>query len=166
MLSPTNYHVVAEVDPPVGVDRYELKLQLDGGGIVTGRVVDPAGKSVEEFYYLGRLAQLSGWRPSKGDVFELVGYQPDSPRRVFFADRQHNLAGSAKLTGELPKDLVVTLQNAGSVRGRLVDKDGSPLANYQLIPWSPPISSPADMAVRDGSHAAATEYACMARWQI
>jgi protocatechuate 3,4-dioxygenase beta subunit len=145
-LIPSNYHVVAEVNPAAGAERYELNLQLDGGDVFKGRVVDTDGKPVQGFYYAGRLAQPFLWRPAKNDVFELVGYQPDSPRRLFFAHRERKLAGSATFSGELPKDLVVKLQPAGTVRGRLVDDDGTPLVNYELTQWYPPMRSPAEMA--------------------
>ena len=47
----------------------------------------------------------------------------------------------ADAEGELP---VAKLQRAGRVIGRLVDEDGVLLPRMSLIPWSPPLATPAD----------------------
>ena len=140
-----NYHMVAEINPAVDAKRYELNLQLDNGGILTGHAVGPDGKPLNGFQYVGRQAQLPMWRSAKGDAFEIVGYQTDSPRKLYFAHREKNLAATTTLTGEPPKDLAIKLETAGAARGRLVDRDGVPLAHIQIVPWSPPIASPADL---------------------
>jgi hypothetical protein len=146
MLLPQNYHLVAEIDPPADRDRVELNLQLDGGNTVVGRVVGPDDRPVSDYYYSGQMAQFADiWSESSGDTFELKGYDPESPRQVYFAHRQRHLATHLVVKDELPKDFVVRLQPAGKVRGRLVDQDGAPLGNFELVPWHPPIRSPADI---------------------
>jgi beta-lactamase regulating signal transducer with metallopeptidase domain len=146
ILMPQNYHLVAEVDPAENAKRVELNLELDPGKSLFGRVVDPENNPVMGYYYAGQMAQFTDiWRPSAGDKFELRGYDPESPRHVYFAHSERNLAGHVVVAGEPPEDLVVKLQPAGAVKGRLVDDDGVPLGNCQLVPWHPPMISPADL---------------------
>ncbi len=145
-LMPQNWHLVAEIDPAADAKRIILNLQLDGGTSIVGHVVAPDGQPVTGYYYSGRMAQFGSWRPATKDTFELIGYDPKSPRHVYFGHIQRNLAGHVLVKGNSPGGLVVTLQPAGKVTGRLVDEDGAPLANCELHPWYPPVSSPTDMA--------------------
>ena len=91
-----------------------------------------------------QMAQFAAWQPPADGKFELKGYDAKSPRHVYVADPKNNLAGHVVVSGEPPADLIVELEPAGEVKGRLVDEDGAPLANGQLVPWHPPISSPND----------------------
>ncbi len=145
ILMPQNYHLVAEINPLPDAKRLEFNLQLDGGNSVVGRVVGPDDQPLTGYYYAGQMAQFDTWESSTGDRFELKGYDPDVPRRVYFAHGERKLAGHVTVEGEASEDLVVKLQPAGEVKGRLVDGDGAPLANCQLVPWRPPMSSPADL---------------------
>ncbi len=140
-----NSHAVAEVNPAADDQRYELNLQLDGGKIV-GHVVDETGRPVTDFMYSGRIAAFGTWQRGSGDAFELVGYDAAAPRRVLFAHAERKLAGVLSVDGESPENLVARLQPAGKVLGRLVDDDGTPLPDMMILPWSPPMSSPAEFA--------------------
>ena len=144
ILMPQNYHLVAEVNPNPKDNRVELSLELISGRSLFGRVIGPDDQPVTNYYYTGRMAQFATWRSANGDQFELTGYDPQSPRHVYIAHRDRNLAGHVVVSGEAPENLVLKLQHAGEVTGRVVDEDGSPLANCQLVPWGPPMSSLAD----------------------
>ncbi len=144
ILVPQNCHLVAEIDPEASAERVVLNLELDGGNAAVGRVIDPEGKPVTGFYYSGKLAQMGIWSRPSGDKFELQAYEPETSRHVVFAHRERNLAGSAVVNGQPPDDLVVKLQPAGTAKGRLVDRDGAPLANCHLLSWSPRLPASAD----------------------
>ncbi|TWT35360.1 Regulatory protein BlaR1 [Posidoniimonas corsicana] len=146
-LMPGNTHLVAEIDPGEEVERVELNLQLDRGTTAIGRVVGPGGEPVTDYYHTGQLAGFTGsWDHSIGDKFELVGYDPKQPRHVYFVHQERRLAGHAVVQGVLPEDLVIELQPAGRASGRLVDKDGAPLPNCQLVPSTPAIVTFEDLA--------------------
>ncbi|TWT90290.1 Regulatory protein BlaR1 [Pseudobythopirellula maris] len=152
-LMTTNYHVVAEIDPAEGAQQVRLDLEIDGGSLVVGRVTDPAGKPVAGYRYAGRQARMIGsWRPAKEDRFELLGYDREKPRHFYFVHQERQLAGHAVIESDLPADLVVQLQPAGRVTGRLVDQDGVPLPDCQLVPYHPPIATP---SLLDNVHQAA-----------
>ena len=105
--------------------------------MVVGRVVDQAGQPVTGFSYSGRMSNFDTWIRSSDETFEIAGYDPASPRRVWFAHEERKLAGSAVVTGNPPGETVVKLETAGKVSGRLVDQDGSPLVNYTILRWLP-----------------------------
>ncbi len=146
LFYPQNAHVVAEVDPAADAKRLTLDLELDAGSSLVGRVVDPEGQRLTGFHYSGQFEQFDTWMQSSDGTFELKDYDPNSPRHVYFAHRQRNLAGSVIVEGQQPPNFVVKLQRAGSAKGRLVDEDGSPLASYELVAWSPPRATPASPA--------------------
>ncbi len=154
LLPISSYHVIAEVNPQQDSGRHELNLQLDSGGSLVGRFADRDSQPLGDtsgIYYSGRLAAFSmSWDLARGDSFEVIGYEAARPRRLVFYDPQQNLAGSLLLQGQPPEPLVAQLLPAGKVRGRLVDRDGQPLTDLQLVPWMPPQSSPADMPSLDG----------------
>ena len=60
------------------------------------------------------------------------GTIPTSRASLFFYNRERDLAGHQQISGPPPENLVVKLQPAGSVRGRLVDDDGAALAGVIL----------------------------------
>ena len=101
ILTPQNYHLVAEVNPLPDAKSVELNLQLDGGNSLFGCVVGPDGQPLTGYYYTGQLEQFDTWCSSTGDRFELKGYDPDSPRHVYFALDELDLAGHLIVKGEL-----------------------------------------------------------------
>lgn len=136
-LIPTNFHVVAEINVSENGRPMTLELKLDSGVRLAGQVVDPDGQPLSDFKYSGRLAEFGTWDSAQGDRFELIGYDGTAPRNVYIAHANRMLAGHVPLQGKSPENLTVKLEPAGSVKGRLVDVDGSPLANFQVAQWNP-----------------------------
>ena len=83
-VHPVNHHVVAEINPPAEAKLTTFDLQLDAGQSASGRVVDQDGNPVTGYRYFGHMAQFYTWDNSKGNKFELQGYDPSASRRVFF----------------------------------------------------------------------------------
>jgi hypothetical protein len=67
--------------------------------------------------------------------FEVHGLVRGRPRLVIFAHKDLHLVGSVVLKDDDIKSeapLVVRMERAGSVKGRLVDEDGQPLSGAKL----------------------------------
>ena len=70
-------------------------------------------------------------------TFEVRGLEPDHPRQLIFAHKGRRLVGSVIIKGEdsqSDEPLVVRLDRPGSIKGRLLDEDGLPLAGATLWP--------------------------------
>jgi RNA polymerase sigma factor (sigma-70 family) len=98
-----------------------------------GRVVGPDGQPLTGVT-VGGLSSV--WHVSqtlKGDEFTVRGLNPRAPRQLFFHHKDKNLGFFLK---ELPEEksgpLTIKLEPCGSVRGRMVDGDGQPIANMPL----------------------------------
>jgi hypothetical protein len=145
IMMPQNHHVIAEINPAPDSQRVQLNLELDRGNTLVGRVVGPDGQPVSGIDYSGKRAEFASWDRATGDTFELLGYDTAKPRHVYVIHTDRNLAGHVSVQGEVGDDLIVQLQPAGRVKGRLVDKDGAPLGNCQLSEWHPSIQTDEDL---------------------
>ena len=128
-----NFNALAEIDPPERADVVKLDLTLSSGATVTGKLIDADGKPVIGALYCGESPAWEDFRSTEQDSFQVNSYEPNKPRRLVFYEPERNLAGRFMLKGDPPKALVVRLEPAGSVRGRLVDEHGSPLAGAVLF---------------------------------
>ncbi len=129
-----NFNVLTEVNPRENADVVKLDLTLTSGATVTGKLIDADGKPVVGALYCGDSPEYEIWASTNADSFKVFSYEPNRPRRLIFYEAKRNLAGMLMLSGDPPKPLVVRLDTAGSVRGRLVDEHGSPLAGMMLLP--------------------------------
>ncbi len=96
----------------------------------------PDGRPVSGAQCYGLRARWGYITTLADDRFEVHGMEPSHPRLVIFAHRDRQLVGSVVLKIEDPKTdspLEVRLGPAGSIKGRLVDEDGFPLANATLM---------------------------------
>ncbi|WP_171473124.1 carboxypeptidase regulatory-like domain-containing protein [Frigoriglobus tundricola] len=129
-----NYNAFADIDPKAGSDPIPVRFTLDSSRRVEGKLIGPDGKPVS-----GALASglLHDWyteplMPLRGAEFAVLGVGAEHPRLVCFSQSQSKLAGSVVVRGDEKGPLVVKLQPAASVRGRLVDDAGQPVKGARL----------------------------------
>ena len=72
-------------------------------------------------------------------------------RGAVFYHPDRNVAGYFKLAGAPPKDLTIKLQPAGGVRGRLVDDQAQPLADFKFNGEGVPSENFGDAKLRIGT---------------
>ena len=128
ILQPANSNMVAGINPPDGAEPLPLDFDLSAGVNITGKIVDPDGTPVTGAVYCGDIHYFDVWRLTKEDTFEVNVYEPNQPRRLLFYESKRNLAAYRLLTGDLPTQLVIRMEPAGTIRGRLVDERGLPVA--------------------------------------
>lgn len=129
----SNKHLLRGLDIAADAAKLDdLKLELESGLEVAGKVYDPDHKPLVGVIGSGPIFG-GGWHEVNGDTVTVQGYYPDAaPRDLFFYHPGRNLAGYYQLKGEVNPPIQIVLQPAGGARGRIVDKDGSPVANVQL----------------------------------
>ncbi|HTU93073.1 MAG TPA: sigma-70 family RNA polymerase sigma factor [Gemmataceae bacterium] len=103
-------------------------LFVERGTTRTIRIEDPEGKPLTGTIVAGVTARYPTVYPIKDAACTIFTLDPKKPRRLFFFHTERNLAGSMTLRGDEKEPLTVRLVPAGSVTGRLLDRDGQPIA--------------------------------------
>jgi hypothetical protein len=141
-----NFHAIADVSPKAGAGPVKVDFILDSSRRVQGRVVGPDGEAISSSGGFGSGLLATGlthdWfnqaHPThtnvmqKGDEFEVLGVEPGKPRLVCFLEPKLKLAGSVVIRGDEKAPIIVKLQPAASVKGRLLDVDGEPVKQAML----------------------------------
>jgi protocatechuate 3,4-dioxygenase beta subunit len=128
-------HAYKIVDIPADAESFSVDLELTRGLSRKGRVVDPDGQPVAGVQCYGLDPTWGEMRTLADGTFEVRGLEPDHPRQVIFAHKERRLVGSVILQGEESRSdapLVVRLARPGSLKGRLIDEDGQPVAGAQI----------------------------------
>jgi RNA polymerase sigma factor (sigma-70 family) len=136
-MSIANFSALAEVDPALDASSIKVDLAVEQGKQLTGIVVGPDGKPVA-----GVLANgLNGFRsweyqPLSTPSFSVKSLRPGKPWLLQFAHPEKKLAGHVFLKGNEKGPIKAQLGLAGTIRGRVVTKDGDPVTNGTLIGMS------------------------------
>ncbi len=128
-------HTYQFINIPPGTESLAVELELTRGETRKGRLIGPTGKPVTGARVYGQASRWGDVRTLEADAFEVHGLMPGLTRLVVFAHQDLHLVGSVVLKDDDIKSdapLVVRMERAGSVKGRLVDEDGQPLASAQL----------------------------------
>ncbi len=127
-----------EIDSPG-----EVTLTLNGGGFISGRVVDDHGDPVSEFSITtDKYVMRTGGPPAQsfdsgGGTFNLGPVAPGKVRIWVAANgyQPASLAGLRVKSGETTSGVVVRLKRSGTVSGRVTDATtGRPIAGALVMP--------------------------------
>ncbi len=129
------YHAYKMIDVPPDAESIAVDLELTRGATRKGRLIGPTGKPVVGAQCAGYSDAWAEFKTLTDDTFEVFALKAGQPREVIFAHKDLQLVGwlvlkDADLKSDAP--VVVQLQRAGSIKGRLVDEDGLPLAGAGL----------------------------------
>ena len=128
-------HTYRFIDLPANADSVDIDLELARGETRKGKLIGPNGKPVTGVRTYGQTSRWGNVRTLETDAFEVHGLERGHPRLVLFAHKDLHLVGSVVLKDDDIKSktpLVVRMERAGSVKGRLVDEDGQPLSGAKL----------------------------------
>ena len=120
----SNWNRVLQIDPPVQAQSHTLDLTLSAGASLVGRVVGPSGAAVSNVEGSGLVKSKTGFFSDlAGGRFTIYNYEPAVPRDLFFKANGNSLVGHLHVEGAPPAELLVTLQPAVTVRGRLIETE-------------------------------------------
>ena len=140
---PNNYHAVAQVHPVDVESPVDLTIGLDPGLAAKGRIVDPAGKPLTDTFVRG-LFPMSYWRWNDSSSFNAICLEDGKSRQLLFWNKEKNLAG--RLVVDPGKaNATARLQPAGTVTGRLLDKDGAPMADALVVSYNHGLNHESDI---------------------
>jgi RNA polymerase sigma factor (sigma-70 family) len=137
-------HDVIAYEVKAGVGPRDLRATLKPGKTVRGRLVGPAGQTVEDAVILSRQQidplnltwQGHSFIRAHDGRFELHGFDPEKATPVYFLDADHQWGVAIELPGEPAiEDLTVRLQPCGQAKVRFVGPDGKPAAKLNLGPY-------------------------------
>ena len=138
-LRVSNWHLLKQIEPATDAISSTCDLELEADVSIRGRVVGPDGKPISDLYVLGQSEGDQWWRPRHTDYvrttdrFAVYGYDGNSPRQLFFKNKDETLVGQYRLEGDAPPEIVVTLQPSVRVTGRVIENETDlPAARYFL----------------------------------
>ena len=129
-----SYHAYKIIDVPADAKDFRVDLELTRGLTRKGQVVDPAGKPVAGARCYG-LEPLGFIKTLPDETFAVHGLEPGYPRQVIFTHKERRLVGAITIKDEDLESEALLEMRLGppcSVKGRLVDEDGLPLAGAAL----------------------------------
>ncbi|WP_422931963.1 sigma-70 family RNA polymerase sigma factor [Singulisphaera sp. PoT] len=129
----SNYHTLAELNIPEGVESITLDLQVEGGRTIVVNPVDPEGRPVSDTTAVG-INDRSAWEEfsQPTDSIKVESFDPSHPRRLTVRHASRGLIGSILLKGGEASPLTLRLEPSGTVIGRLVDEEGRPLGGLSV----------------------------------
>ena len=133
------WHVVKQITPAADANTHTCDISMDASLLVTGRVVGPDGDPIKDLVVLGQTTGDPYWRPqpaapiTTSDHFSVNGYDGKGPRNLFFKNQNQTLVGKFRLEGAAPKEILVKLEPAIRVTGRLIENDTNKPASLFFV---------------------------------
>jgi RNA polymerase sigma factor (sigma-70 family) len=125
-------HAYRLIYPAAEATALTADFSLDPGSRRRGRLLDPEGKPLSGATVFN-LKPPSAWEdPISSAEFTAEALSPVRPRRLLFWHAERRLAGTVVLRGDEPEPVTVRLQPLAALTGRVVRKNGEPLAGYGI----------------------------------
>lgn len=132
----------AEIDN-LGNDVKGVTIELKPGGVIAGKVVSESGAPVPWASIVARpkgglnnrqlAGQTRGGRSDKDGAFELKGLPRSQLNLVASTDEASSELVAVDLSGRERAEVEVVLSITGSIAGKVVDGEGEPVAEVQVV---------------------------------
>ncbi|QDV44539.1 Protease HtpX [Stieleria neptunia] len=132
-LIPGNYNRVALVDPNSEESVVRVDLPIRKSQPIPVTILDPGGKPATAKLEIYGGNERWGWQDKMPKDFVVEDLLPDERRKVFAFDRTRDLIGGTIVEHGEGKQFEIKLSAAGRVHGRLIDADGEPITDGELI---------------------------------
>jgi RNA polymerase sigma factor (sigma-70 family) len=135
VLSPARavdrYNALALINPDGRAAPGELDFTLHPARPLRGTVVGPDGEPLAGMTVCG-LTSMPDPEVLEGAAFTVEGLNPEVPRPLSFYHEGKRLGKALTLRGEQTEVLTVRLEPCGEVIGRVLDRDGRPVAGMRV----------------------------------
>jgi RNA polymerase sigma factor (sigma-70 family) len=130
-------HVVKVIDLAPDAGTAECDLFLERGQTLTVKIEDADGKPLRGTTVAGVTAVWPSPIPIKDATFTVFALDPKKPRRLLLYHGERNLAGSLLVRGDEKEPPTARLTPTGAVSGRILDREGQPIAGAEIQLSSP-----------------------------
>jgi RNA polymerase sigma factor (sigma-70 family) len=127
-----NYHALVMIEPSAKTDQLTRDVALQPGRTLKGSVVGPDGKPLAGATVFGLAPHHFQNSTLNSADFTIRGINPRRTRQLLFVHKEKGLGFYRELRGDEKGPLTIKLQPLGSVSGRVVDRDGQPIADLVL----------------------------------
>jgi RNA polymerase sigma factor (sigma-70 family) len=130
---PTNYHVLAEINPAEGTTLLTHDLRLDFGRSLTVTALGPDGKPLTDMKIVG-LKDMGYWEtpPPDASTHTMIALTPGKKRPLTFLNEKNRLIGQIVLRGDETQPQKITLQPWGVLTARVVRANGDPWGECEI----------------------------------
>ncbi len=143
MRSQEDYRAIVPVNPSNKDAGIQHNIALTMARSIRARFIDPDGKPLTGVWTRGVASgpvvgrRFSG--PLKDADFTIAGVNPKRPLTFYAVHEARDLTGQFTVTGNEKQSYLLKLQRGAVLTGRLVDRDGKPLAGVRMsASWSKP----------------------------
>src|SRR5262249_53940540 len=127
-----DFDALAEVKPEKGAAGLRCDMLLDPGRTLTVQVRGPDGKPLPGATASGQFLRGGRGHGALPAESPLYGLDPEKGRTLLLQHAGKNLAARGEVKGDERGPVVVTLQPAAAVTGRIVDSNGRPVAHAPI----------------------------------
>lgn len=125
----SQFTVLQRIAPAKGTDALDVDLTVQLGRPVVGKIVTSDGSPVRNFRARG--LTIGGHEGRSDGTFRVRGLDEGERRRVLFLSDDHHWASVEEFTlAHADQPQVVELQRTGTLRARITDAEGKPLAEW------------------------------------
>jgi hypothetical protein len=133
LLPQPDWNALVLLNPDEKADALKRDIVLAAGQVRKGSVVGPGGRPLAGATITGLTAKMGDVQTLKGAEFTVTGLRPGRSRYLVCYHQEKDLGGSLVLRGDDKGPIVIKLQSCSEAVGRIVDKDGQPVAGLQLM---------------------------------
>jgi len=143
LLYSRNFNTLVEVNPASDAAAVIIDVLLHPGLRLTGTILDPDGKPLAGALTSGLDSNGTwGYEPLKTAEFTVQGLEKGETRLLQFFHKDKKLSGSVVIREGQKDKLTVKLAPSGTLTGRLVNADGKPVIDGEIITMNPPMAAP------------------------
>ena len=137
-------HDIVTYEVQAGEESKEVNANLRPGKTLRGRLVGPAGETVEDAVILTRQQidpmnltwQGHAFVHARDGRFELAGFDAEKAAPAYFLDIERQWGAAVELSGkQAGEELTIRLQPCGQAKARFVGPDGKSASKLKLIPY-------------------------------
>ena len=139
-VDPRDYHFAKQIQIDSDAKETDLPIELSQGKTLRMNVVNSAGATISDAV-VGGQAEIGGWYSISNGSAGIQGYYADQGREIFAYDPETHQAAHMRLDGPQPNEITISLRPVGTVRGRLMDKQGVAIESARLLCESIPGNS-------------------------